>query len=544
MILKKLHSPFLFLLLLAAIGCSRYQKDFHEFETYKSKADTLYKKAQIDSAYYYYNLAKGSLKDKEDVNYTYVLLQMASAQLHLSDLFGCEETATKALENPKDSIYKPYIYNVLAASCDRQRRYDEALGYYKKAFLAFNRDGLAKAIAQQNIGLVYREKQEYQKAIGTFNHLLGNECLKHNRSEFARVLDNLGYAQFKINSPEAFSNLSESLRLRDSLHDIIGSIPSYIHLSEFFLNKDKAKSQQYAEQALVLAKQLNTPSDKLESLRWIIKINPNAPGKYLSEYIALDDSLDISRTIAGNKYAKMKYDFTQTQKQKEKAERKTRNITFILITVTLLLLGVIYLVRYLNKQKLKASVYDTERRISKRIHDELANDVFNSLTFAETQDLQDKEKKETFLQGMERIYGKTRNISNENSEIETGEGFEAFLKEMITSYNSSQVTVLIKDNKEIAWNTVNQQKKVAIYRVLQELLVNMKKHSNCRFAVISFEKDNNTIQISYSDNGTGTTEGLVKKNGLRNMENRIKAIKGTITFETGTDTGFKARIRI
>ena len=84
-----------------------------------------------------------------------------------------------------------------------------------------------------------------------------------------------------------------------------------------------------------------------------------------------------------------------------------------------------------------------------------------------------------------------------------------------------------------------------MYRVLQELLVNMKKHSECSLAVISFKKNKNKLQIEYSDNGLGATLNKINlKNGLQNVENRIRAIKGTITFDTISDKGFKVSLKI
>jgi signal transduction histidine kinase len=68
----------------------------------------------------------------------------------------------------------------------------------------------------------------------------------------------------------------------------------------------------------------------------------------------------------------------------------------------------------------------------------------------------------------------------------------------------------------------------------------MKKHSQCSIAVITFKKNKKNIQIEYTDNGVGATlEKINLKNGLQNVENRINAIKGTITFDTTTNKGFK-----
>jgi signal transduction histidine kinase len=78
---------------------------------------------------------------------------------------------------------------------------------------------------------------------------------------------------------------------------------------------------------------------------------------------------------------------------------------------------------------------------------------------------------------------------------------------------------------------------------MQELLVNMKKHSHCSLAVLSFIYDKKAITIKYTDNGLGVKlVNTNNTNGLQNIENRIKAIKGTIIFETEPDKGFKAQI--
>lgn len=83
-----------------------------------------------------------------------------------------------------------------------------------------------------------------------------------------------------------------------------------------------------------------------------------------------------------------------------------------------------------------------------------------------------------------------------------------------------------------------------MYRVLQELMVNMKKHSQCTIASITFTTSNKQLQINYSDNGIGTDNLINLKNGLQNAENRILSINGTLTFDTALNKGFKVKIQI
>jgi signal transduction histidine kinase len=59
--------------------------------------------------------------------------------------------------------------------------------------------------------------------------------------------------------------------------------------------------------------------------------------------------------------------------------------------------------------------------------------------------------------------------------------------------------------------------------------------------ILSFKSYDN-IYIEYTDNGKGATIEKLNSNGLQNVENRILAIKGTITFDTKSGKGFKSSI--
>ena len=163
------------------------------------------------------------------------------------------------------------------------------------------------------------------------------------------------------------------------------------------------------------------------------------------------------------------------------------------------------------------------------------------MTFAETQPLDNENNKETLLHTLDTIYQRTRNISKENSSIDTGPQFEFHLKEMMVNFNSNEVNVLINGMDSVPFSSMEAHKKIILYRVLQELLVNMKKHSQCSIAVISFQKMEHILQVNYSDNGIGSaTDQLILKNGLQNVENRITAINGKLTFDVISGKGFKA----
>ena len=103
----------------------------------------------------------------------------------------------------------------------------------------------------------------------------------------------------------------------------------------------------------------------------------------------------------------------------------------------------------------------------------------------------------------------------------------------------TKVNIIKKGNNEINWESISAEKQIEIHRVLQEILVNMKKHSKATLVVIMFENLEKNIRIKYSDNGIGFDLEKTSKNGLRNMENRMNSIKGSITFESEMNRGVK-----
>jgi hypothetical protein len=74
-------------------------------------------------------------------------------------------------------------------------------------------------------------------------------------------------------------------------------------------------------------------------------------------------------------------------------------------------------------------------------------------------------------------------------------------------------------------------------------MVNMRKHSKASLVALTFKNDKNIFHIHYSDNGVGCDSTALKfKNGLQNVETRIKSLNGTLTFDTSINNGFKAII--
>ena len=227
-------------------------------------------------------------------------------------------------------------------------------------------------------------------------------------------------------------------------------------------------------------------------------------------------------------------------KELQLEKEKTRNIIGATSSgaVVLGLLGFLYYRKQKHIQEKRAEVYKTETRISKKVHDEVANDLYRVMTkIQKTQTIKDD-----VLDDLEVVYNKTRDISKEHSIIDIQGTYEAHLRDLLLSYRNDTVNIITKDLSRVNWERLDAHKKMALHRVLQELMTNMRKHSKATLVVLTFSQKGKKIHIAYKDNGVGAE--LVKNNGLRNTENRMESINGTITFESQLNNGFKASLSL
>ncbi|WP_264544544.1 MULTISPECIES: tetratricopeptide repeat-containing sensor histidine kinase [Flavobacterium] len=565
------RSPFLFCIFFCFLCLACNQIDNQEVKksavdkernkkaiAYQDKADTYYTKAKYDSAFYYYSQAKvsfDSIHNKENI--AYCLLQMARAQQTMGDYFGSEDNLIDALPYIKgNNEYLPAANNLLGISAKELKNYDEALLYYSEAYRLAS-DSLTKAVVLNNMANVYTIQGNYKKSVSLLTKALKWKFLDTLPKRRAIYMNNLGYAYTKLQEKgKGLKLMQDALAMSDKENDSYGRIESYLYLSEYYLPYNLQKSRSFAQQAYKESTKHNSVDERLEALLLLIKTSGNNSALAL-KYAVLNDSITQVRNSTKSQFAKMHYDARLVNEENLKLKNeKTANdlqlqknkneINFWSFSAIVLVIIVVFLFYYFkNKRKedrLKAS-YQTETRIAKKVHDELANDVFHTMSFVETKKIEEPENKETLINLLDNLYQRSRNISKENESIETGESFIENLIEMINGYKSVEQNVIIKKDENINWGNVSEIKKITLFRVLQELLVNMKKHSQASIVIVSFTNNKNDITIDYSDNGKGMEMQQVKKGGIANAENRIQNINGKITFDAASN-GLKVKISI
>jgi signal transduction histidine kinase len=313
---------------------------------------------------------------------------------------------------------------------------------------------------------------------------------------------------------------------------------------------DKDLAIIYAQKALDLSEKINSPAFRKKALSNLLKLEEKP---WYIEYIEIEDEFREKELEQDAKFSHVKYDVKNErkialeQKLRIEAKNKLQRLIFIGVGILLFVSGlfIFYILKLKHKKEKTKEViretFQTERRLSKKVHDELANDMSDTLNYVDNHTDIPNDIKTHLVNKLDDIYDRTRDISAEIGGFESKD-FAKNLKFLITQHRTEGVKVITNVMTGINWNKISDHKKINIYRSLQELLVNMKKHSKATEVTVIFKSEENKNFINYMDNGIGVAIDDVHIRGLQNVETRMKNIGGSVTFITSKGNGFKARL--
>ncbi|WP_155844946.1 ATP-binding protein [Chryseobacterium daeguense] len=543
----------LIILLMALFSCKKENniKPTITTNVYYEKAIEYREKKVSDSAFYYFNLAKNTfLTNKDSLGVSRALANMAIIQSDRGDYYGGIETSLRSnrfLKNKRenDSIVKLVLasnYNNLAISSSNLKNFDSAISYYNTALKYVNVER-SRFIYYNNIGDALISKKDFTNAKKYLSLALASQ----DSIDYARALNNLAKAKFlESKNYDPLPQLFKALQIRRNQHDSWGENSSYATLADYFYNKDQNTSLMYAKMMLEKAVQNKSADDQLEALQKIIILDKNDYLKNFLKFQSINDSMLTARNKDKDQFAVFRYDIDVKTAENELLKvvaAESKNRTLILLIV--LILAIITIIWYNRRQKRlkqekELEIKNTQLKISKKVHDVVANGIYQVMTKIENQEHFDKDKA---LDDLEFVYEKSRDISYEKTETNVDEkNFSEKISELIGSFNNDNVNTYLAGNGENTWKGLKELTQEEVYQIVRELLVNMKKHSRADRVGFRFERENKLIRIFYTDNGIGISGDVIYKNGLSSTVSRIETIKGEIIFDTKIEKGLKINI--
>lgn len=145
------------------------------------------------------------------------------------------------------------------------------------------------------------------------------------------------------------------------------------------------------------------------------------------------------------------------------------------------------------------------------------------------------------------IINEIRNISNNLMPAELNQlGLTEALKKLCRDMSKSSGIELNFTSSEIPGD-INEKINTYLYRISQEGLNNIVKHSHASRGVISLAYSDNILILSISDNGRGFNNSEERKlcgNGISNMNERVHLLGGELELYSEPGNGTKIDIRI
>ncbi len=545
------------------MSCSRQRED--EIQPINNlrynQAYEFLDQGEADSAFLAFSQAKDIfIEQRDSLRTANCLIQMSITQYEQGDYFGAQETGIQALtyldtSDPRHNIYFSSTYNNLGNTSMNLFDYLKAISYFDVAI--HYSDNFDYTITyKNNKAMCYQNLTEYDKAIRIFEEILPQatkESMQH-----ARILSNLARTKWlKNRTYDALPEFLQALSIRKKEKDLLGLNASYVHLTDYYQAKDLDSALWYAKKMYEVAERIRNPEDQIYALSKLIELSSESATKgYFETYQLLGDSLQRARAEAKNQFALIRYEVEKNkadnlQLQKDNAENSNRLIrqrvlsgSIAALFIIAAFIGISYHRRRKQRLEYEAqnNIQETKLHLSKKIHDVVANGLYRVMSEIEyTEDID----RDGVLDRLEDMYNRSRDISHEVEQRDlTKISYSEGLANMLKSFAGDDCRVIIAGNDLEQWIDINKQIKQEIQHVLQEWMVNMKKHSQAGQVVIRFERNDNHLKIYYKDNGVGMSKEKGKGKGIANMISRIENLGGSVLFSGGLGEGLGITIDI
>lgn len=117
------------------------------------------------------------------------------------------------------------------------------------------------------------------------------------------------------------------------------------------------------------------------------------------------------------------------------------------------------------------------------------------------------------------------------------------IEDMIdTNFKNSDI--VCRFNHQNMRERLAQEIEIGLYRVTQELVSNIIRHSQAKVADIQLYRADSTCVLCVSDDGIGMNSDATNGIGLTNITSRVNSLKGQLSVKSNTGTGTAVTIKI
>jgi signal transduction histidine kinase len=541
---------------------------------------------QKDSAYYYY---KESEKIFRKINnhdrLAKVLYNKAYLLYYEGNYVESEIEVIKALnllKNKKNLLYLYRCYSLQGSNHLELEEYEKALIYFREA------SNVLIELQKQNKDIdsfydynftniidicnVYDEQKNYSKSVIELKKILKSNQVKDFPNLYHAVIGNLGYSLMKNGKyEEAREYFKKAIELTKNNKNTQGYLYKIINYGEYhLLTKDTLKARELLNEALQLSKKLNNGKEILKTLDFLSVADKTNASNYKTEYIRINDSIIKKQRENREKFARIEYETDQVEEENKILSSK--NLLLLSgLSLSIAVFSIVLIIRnrisrrkefYLIQQKeladeelfnltkeFQTSLVEAkeaeQKKLSKELHDGIVNKIYGIRmmlgSLNANSDETSKSQRLGYIKELHKLESEVRDLSHDlNADFSKYVGeFNFLLEQLVQNNNSIGNTHFVSEiAPEIDWNMYSSVVKINIYRILQELLLNVNKYAeaeNCSLEVSELKKQ---LVIVLKDDGKGFNSNTENSGiGLKNCKERAKAINAQIDIQSARNAG-------
>lgn len=123
------------------------------------------------------------------------------------------------------------------------------------------------------------------------------------------------------------------------------------------------------------------------------------------------------------------------------------------------------------------------------------------------------------------------------------EGVAGALRELIASWQQREAGIDFQLELPACLPKLNEEQALVLYRVVQEALTNVVRHSTARHCVVRIAPEKGLLRLSIDDDGKGLpAAGEIRRGGLLGIEERLEMVNGSLELQPGQTSGLQLRI--
>lgn len=495
------------------------------------------------------------------------------------------QKALEIYEKLNDKIGISYSLNNIGIVNQNVGNLDEALKYQQQSIAIKEEihDKLGLAGSYVNVGNIFLLKkdipkaQEYFEKAETMTRQIGNpEYLSNSLNNLASLYQKTGDYR------KALPLAQESFDIRTKLEDTKGQVSCLANMGSI-LSSDKQYALAESKYMLglkladTLASCLGEKAKLYDGLSQLYELTGDYKKsmKMARLTVKLNDS--IYTDGMNKRFSEMETKFQTAKKDKQIQEQQfelTKKQYWLYGSIgfatLLILLGYSFYRRYKLKQEkrlqlevmkqqdmaTKAIIHAEEnerRRIAAELHDGVGQ-----MMSAAKMNLSAIENEITFKNEAQRTYfdkvismvdescKEVRSVSHQmmpNALLKSG--LASAVKEFLDKIDHRIIKINL--HAEGLHERLNSNTETVLYRVIQECVNNVIKHSGANNLDISLIKDADGVAVTVEDNGRGfdaTDKQKFEGIGLKNIISRVAFLKGTVDFDSSPGKGTLVAIHV